>query len=152
MITFIPYEPEHLAQIKVQPAQELWRDCLILDGFAESLANGMSWTGLVAGVPVGCAGFTPHWEGRVTAWALFGVVPKMAWPAIVKKIRREFRSSLQSHGRHRVEITVPAGFGPGCRLALMLGFAVEGKMRAYGPDGSDHLLYAQILPGDMACA
>lgn len=147
MIRFVPYQPSHLAQVRTQPAQEAWRAYLIRDGFAESLAiPGMTWTGLVDDVPVGCAGFSPQWEGRVVAWALFGDIPKTAWPAIVKKIRHEFRATLQSHGRHRVEMTVPSNFGPGCRLALMLGFAVEGLMKSYGPDGSDHLLYAQVLP------
>lgn len=147
MMRFVPYQPSHLAQVALLPAQEQWRSYLIRDGFAEALAlPGMAWTGLLNDMPIGCAGFQPQWEGRVVAWGLFGQIPKMAWPAIVKKIRHEFRATLQSQGRNRVEITVPANFGPGCRLALMLGFTVEGLMKSYGPDGADHLLYAQVLP------
>lgn len=146
MISFVPYKPAHLAQLRLQPAQEALRPHLVRPGYAESLAvPGLAWTGVADGVPVGCAGLLPQWEGRVVAWALFGNVPKQAWATIVGKMRREFRA-LGALRRHRVEFTVPCDFGPGCRLAHILGFAAPGPpMREYGPDGRDHLMYERIL-------
>lgn len=147
MIDFVPYHPSHLAQVGLQPSQEAARRFLIRDGFAEALAlHGMSWTGLVNEIPIGCAGMVSQWEGRVIAWALFGAsVPKRCWPAIVRKIAFEFSVTLANRGRHRIEITVPVHFGQGCRLARLLGFAIEGRMRSFDPEGEDHFLYAKII-------
>lgn len=150
---FIPYRPEHLAQIALQPAQRA-ASAVIKEGYAESLAvPGMAWSASnESGEILGCAGMVPQWEGRVIAWALLGVaIPKRAWPTIAKKIAREFNAALADHGRHRVEITVPVNFGAGCRLARLLGFEIEGRLRAYAPDGSDHFLYAKIV-GAAPCA
>lgn len=147
MIEFVPYEPWHLEALDLQPMQSWWRDKLLAPGYAQGLANDMAWTGFIDDRVVGCAGFAPQWEGRVIAWALFGRdVPKKAWASIVAKVRREFKNTLQSQGhKHRVEITVPATFGEAIRLANILGFEVEGLMKKYGPDGSDHLMYAKVI-------
>lgn len=145
-IVFVPYEPDHLLQIALQPAQAHHRGAVVLDKYREALAiPGMAWTGIVDREVVGCAGLVPEWEGRVVAWALFGRMPKFSWPAIIRKIHFEFEHSLAAHGRHRVEITVPTHFGPGCRLARLLGFDIEGKMRCYGIDGHDHFLFSKII-------
>ena len=149
MIRFVPYSPEDLARVDRQPAQARWRDKLLTHEYARSVdVPGMAWTALDEGGRVlGCAGMAPQWEGRVIAWALFGQsIPKAAWPKIAKKIRNEFHSKLSGHGSHRVEITVPKDFGPGCRFAFLLGFEVEGLMKHYGPDGSDHYLFSQVIP------
>lgn len=146
MMEFIPYHADHLLQIALQPAQAHHLGSVAIPKYREALAiPGMAWTGIHDDRIVGCAGLVPEWEGRVIAWALFGVIPKPAWPAIIKKIQREFRETLASQGRHRVEMTVPSNFGPGCRLARLLGFDIEGKMRCYGVDGADHFLFAKII-------
>ena len=146
MIRFVPYEAAHLAQVELQPAQARWRDQLFKEDYAKAMAvPGMAWTGLDGDRVVGCAGFYPQWEGRVIAWAVFGAVPRDAWMSIVRKVRKELRDCLADHGRHRVEATVPYNFGNGCRFAHALGFKVEALMKHYGPDGSDHFLYAQVV-------
>lgn len=148
MITFIPYRPEHLMQIDYQPAQRRWKDLFFTPAYARVLdVPDMAWTGLdEQGRVIGCAGFSPQWEGRVIGWAVFGKIPKAAWVPIFKKVRKEMRALRKQGHDHRVEITVPYGFGAGCRLAHLLGFQVEGLMRRYGPDGSDHYLYSQVVP------
>lgn len=148
MIQFVTYSPSDLARIELQPVQEKWRDRFVLPGYAQSLdVRGMAWTAIDGDKILGCAGFAPQWEGRVIAWAVFGRgIPKIAWARILRKIRKEMHDCLAAHGRHRLEITVPYGFGAGCRLAHLLGFKVEGLMKEYGPDGGDHFLYAQVVP------
>jgi RimJ/RimL family protein N-acetyltransferase len=44
----------------------------------------------------------------------------------------------------RIEATVDVGFKQGHRWIKMLGFELEGYMRAYRPDGADMLLYARV--------
>jgi len=142
MLTFVPYSPEDLRKVDLQPAQASWRERFMDLGYARSLdVPGRAWTGLDdAGRVAGCAGFAPQWEGRVIAWAVFGKVPRPAWARVVAKVRKEMRA-LEAR---RVEITVPVGFGAGCRLAEILGFNIEGRMNAFGPDGADHYLYSKV--------
>lgn len=150
MIEFVSYSPSDLARIELQPAQAKWRDMFMAPGYAESLdVKGKAWTGLVDGEPVGSAGFAPQWQGRAIGWAVIGCrAPRAAWPVIVKRIRAtiadELREQVEKHGHARVEITVPVGFGAGCRLASLLGFEVEGEERKFGPDGSNHFLYSKV--------
>lgn len=150
MIEFVPYSPQDLARIDLQPAQMKARDLLLSEGYAEALdIRGKAWSGLVDGEVVGAAGFTPKWDGRSTAWAVFGrKVPKREWPVVVRYVRAAIAGELAEHkkktGHARVDITVPLGFGEGCRLASLLGFKIEGINEKYGVDGADHFVYAKV--------
>lgn len=92
---------------------------------------------------VGCAGITPQWEGRAVLWAFFGKISKNDWCRIVRKIKFETDAAYDK-GIRRLELSVASDFGAGCRLAHLLGFTVEGKLTAYGPDGKDHFMYAKV--------
>lgn len=143
----IPYRPWHLQLVPLQPAQEAWRRQLVKGSYAEALdVPGLAWTATADDRVAGCAGLAPRWEGNVTAWALFGTnIPVWGWTAILRKIEHEFKAALASHGKHRVEATVPTNFAAGCRLMRLLRFQVEGQMEFYGPDGADHFLFKRIV-------
>lgn len=143
---FVEFKAEHLTMMKIQKAQEIWKDKLLTYEYSKALEiPGMAWTALKNDEVLGCAGMIPVWEGRVIAWALFGDIPKHSWILIFRKIQKEFRDALANHGRHRIETTTPVDFVPGHRLAKMLGFEIEGLMKEYGPDGKDHLMLGKIL-------
>jgi hypothetical protein len=141
MIEFVPYRPEHLMLIELQPAQSAWRKRVIEPGYAESLTEpGLSWTGFNDGLVVGCAGVVREREGLGKAWALIGAGFPRSWPAIV----RHMRNVLACTDLHRIEADVLSHFGEGCRLAKMLSFDVEGLRRKYDPEGQDYFLYARV--------
>jgi len=150
MIEFHPYSPQDLARIDLQPMQAAQRDLFLSDGYAEAIdVRGKAWSGLLDGEVVGAAGFTPQWDGRSTAWAIFGrKVPKKDWPVIVRFIRAAIAGEMAEHkakvGHARVDITVPWGFGEGCRLASLLGFEIEGISRKFGLNGADHFVYSRV--------
>ena len=99
-----------------------------------------SWTGVVDGVPVVCAGTIQQWPGRHTAWAYLGknTGPHMVW--ITKAV---LANLAKINGR--VEMTVRSDFPTGQRWARMLGFEVETPcMKAYGPQGEDHVGFVRI--------
>lgn len=150
MIRFVPYSPADIAAIDLQPVQEQFRAQLLRPGYAESLdIRGRAWTALEGDRTVACGGFAPQWEGRSIAWAIVGKdIPKRAWPRIRTKVRtelfREMAKQKAEVGHARVEITVPQDFAAGCRLALLLGFKVEGPLNKYGPDGADHFLLSMV--------
>lgn len=99
-----------------------------------------SWTAVVDGAPVVCAGTLKHWEGRHMAWAYLAREsgPHMLW------ITREVKQRLAAVSG-RIEMTVLASFLAGHRWARLLGFEIETPlMRRYGPDRADHVGYVRF--------
>ena len=99
-----------------------------------------SWTGVVDGDPIVCAGTIAQWPGRHTAWAYLGksTGPHMVW--ITKAVLANLAVI-----KGRVEMTVRSDFPVGQRWATMLGFEVETPcMRAYGPQGESHVGFVRI--------
>lgn len=100
-----------------------------------------SWTGVVDGEPIACAGTVFQWPGRYTAWAYMGrnTGPHMRW------ITREVLKNLSKFTQCRIELTVRADFPAGQRWARMLGFEVETPLlKAFGPLGEDHVGFVRM--------
>lgn len=99
-----------------------------------------TWTGVVDGDPICCAGTWRQWADRHVAWAYLGdhCGPHMRWitNAVLENISRI---------KGRIELTVRADYEAGHRWAKMLGFSVETPLLAqYGPEGEDHVGYVRV--------
>ncbi len=132
----VPYAPEHLRALRLQPMQAELGAFIAAGDFAEKVAlAGPAWTALDCGRPIACAGFTFPWEGRAIAWAALGDCGV--------RMLRVTRAVGQGLGRcpaARIECQVKAGFAPGLRWAAALGFSRECLMpRFYG--GEDFWSY-----------
>lgn len=112
----------------------------ITDDILAGLEALNSWTGVVDGDPLVCAGTMTEWPGRYTAWAYVrpGALPHMAWVTL------ETRRALDRL-KGRVEMTVRKDFRAGQRWAESLGFVVETPLlKSYGPLGEDHVGYVRF--------
>lgn len=128
-------------RINVQTAQQYMHALADMSAdFGELSASGNAWTAEVDGEVIAIAGLLPQWENRALAWALLAQSAGTHFAPIHKSIKR----FLQASPFRRIEATVDVGFRPGCRWIEMLGFEIEGYMRAYRPDGGDMLLYARV--------
>lgn len=137
----VPFQPEHLNRILLQPSQIALQPELAKADYGPSLlAAGPCYSAVAGDEVIASAGFYPQWDGRAIVWAL---VSANAGRHFVKLHRAVLRS-FEIHPFRRVETCVLAGFAEGCRWAEMLGFEREGFMRAYAPDGSDFHLYARV--------
>jgi len=149
MLTFIPFQARHLGYINVQGAQAEFRRWAAQPDYVAALEhNGVALTALGAegGNPVrvaGCAGLLHQWRGRAKAWALIGEVQPREWRQIARRMG-EIIAAAQAGGVWRIEGEARAGFAQGCRLFDLLGFAREGVMRKWSPDGADMILYAKV--------
>lgn len=67
-------------------------------------------------------------------------------------IVRAVRAWLDRQPARRIAMDVREDFAAAHRFARLLGFQAEGLMRAYGPNGENHMLYARISaePGTLA--
>lgn len=136
-----PWEEGDTEKLALQPSQQ-YMGPLLSDLNIETLTvHGLAWTAEDDdGSVIGIAGLSPQWENRAVAWAL---ISKEAGPHFLA-IHRKVKEIFIRHPFRRIEATVDVGFKPGIRWMKMLGFELEGYMKAYRPDGGDQLLYARI--------
>jgi hypothetical protein len=98
-----------------------------------------SWTGVMDGSPVLCAGTIQQWPGRHIAWAYLNESTGRQMLRITNEVKRKL---LEVKGR--IEFTVRADFPAGHRWAKLIGFEVETPLlKAYGPEGEDHVGYVR---------
>lgn len=103
---------------------------------------GLAWTVEKNGEILAIAGLAPQWTGRAIAWALISEDAGKCFHSIHKAVKR----FLDSSEFLRIEANVDMEFEAGHRWMELLGFQLEGFMRAYRPDGADMFLYARIKP------
>jgi RimJ/RimL family protein N-acetyltransferase len=128
-------------RLHMQPAQEyLGRIVDVRADFTELSNQGLAWTVEHDGDVIAFAGIEPQWQNRAIAFALLSETAGAHFPAIHKAVLR----FLEWAPYRRIEATVDVGFEQGHRWIKMLGFEIEGYMRAYRPDGADMLLYARV--------
>lgn len=126
----MPFKPEHLAALRIQPAQAIELSA-ITPQIALVIAHHDAWTFIDLDEPLLCGGVVPY-QG-------FGVL----WAAVSGNVGARMISLTRMATRYlalnslRVETGVRIGFEPGCRWAEMLGFTREGL------DGSEHYRYVR---------
>lgn len=138
----IPFQSDHIFQLRLQNAQELFY-AKFSPHYARALEDsGNGWTAMRDGRPIACAGFVEQWEGRALAWALMAEDSGPHFVAITRAVKRAIAMARW----HRIEAQVDAEFGAGLRWAEMLGFEIESKMRKFTPEGRDAFMYVRIKP------
>lgn len=129
----VPFKAWHYEWLG--PAAEHGATVSMDAGLLRALEGQNSWTGIVDGDTIACAGTVQQWPGRHVAWAYLSFTsgPHMGW------ITRQVRKNLECV-KGRIELTVRADFPAGLRWARLLGFEVEVPLlRRYGPEGEDHM-------------
>lgn len=137
-----PWGPGDFDRLKIQNAQNYLFD-LIPSGrvdLSPLVPHGLVWTGEVDGEVMAIGGVEPIWENRAVA---FMFISGNSGPHF-RSVHKAVRDFLDNTPFRRVEAYVDVGFKEGVRWMKMLGFELEGHMRAYGPDGRDMLLYARV--------
>jgi hypothetical protein len=67
---------------------------------------------------------------------------------LVVGVKTALNIAAISHGLHRVQVAIESNADYSQSWPLALGFTLEGKMRCFGSDGSDYLLYGRVRPWD----
>ena len=136
-----PWEKGDTEKLLIQDAQEYIRSMVDLNtDFSELSEQGFAWTGEIDGQIMIVSGVQPMWTNRALAWALISKDAGRHFKAIHKAVQ----SFLIHAPFRRIEANVDIGFKAGHKWMNMLGFEVEGYMKAYRPDGADMILYARV--------
>lgn len=108
--------------------------------FTDLAEQGLAMTCEENGEILMIAGLVPQWTNRAVAWTL---ISQNAGRHFVE-LHRIVDNFLETSEFRRIESTVDVDFKAAHRWMDMLGFEVEGYMRAYRPDGADMVLYARV--------
>ncbi len=139
-LKIVPFEAGHIQLLKLQKAQA--EACGIYDpSYGAALEHvGNSFTGLLNGRPIICAGVAKQWEGRGLAWALMS---DECGPYFVQ-ITRAIKRYLDAANWRRLEAQVDVDFARAIRWAEMLGFQVESHMPRFTEHGRDAFMYVRF--------
>lgn len=139
----VPFEPEHLDTIMLQPSQQHFFNYFD-PTYALSLKQvGPCFTAIHENRVLGCAGLVKQWENRAIAWALLSGDIGNEFIRVHRAVAR----FLDLTEFDRVEAFVDADFDEGHRWIEMLGFEREGYMRRFSPNSNDSVLYARLKNG-----
>jgi hypothetical protein len=105
--------------------------------------NGSALTALVDGVPTVCWGEIPLWNGVSEFWMLGSHRLNDAPLSVSRGAMRYFNRIAVEKKLHRLQITVDMRNDVALKWAKWLKFRPEGVLRRYGPDGSDHMMFAR---------
>lgn len=145
MARIVPLDPVLVQMIRLRPGEGKAIELLRLSGDLSALAAGSGGVVIEGGLVLGAGGVIPLWPGRAGAWMIAGADSKPHHLLLALRWLRGFLDELQHDTAYRrIECTVKDGFAPGMRWAAMLGFAREGLMPGYAPDGSAHHLFARM--------
>jgi hypothetical protein len=132
----VPFRAEHLRTLTPQPEQRAELEAAVASG-----QEGYGWTVQVGGKAVACAVLV----GSGHRGAVFAFIGADAGP-YMRRVYRVAERLFDTAPFRRIEATVLTGFAAGDRWMRMLKFELEtpNGMRAFGPGGETHSLYARI--------
>lgn len=149
-VTFRPMAAGDIVQLALQPSQHkclgMTRVAHTIEDGAELVKGGPAWTAIGAdGRILACAGFTILWpanertKGHAMAWAMLAEGLGAAHLAITRYARARVAEAPYS----RLEAIVRDGEAEKA-WAWHVGFRDPHRLRAWGPEAEDHLLYVRI--------
>jgi len=145
MLSAEVYTPDHAAAIRLREADQAFVDGLgpMAIPIAMGLARHPGITLLADGQVVACGGVVIIWPGVGEAWMrtshLLG-----RYPVATLRLTRQFLdASVSSLKLRRLQCTVRCGYAPAIKWAERLGFASEGVLRGFGPDGEDYIMFSR---------
>lgn len=135
MIKSVPYDPKHLEEIKVQEKQ--------LSEKPDSIP-GQAITIMSDETPIAIFGGYFIAPGVLQAWALLSDEVKKFPLAVTKEFRDAIEFFETERGVRRIQVSVRVGDETSRNWDELLGFHLEGVMRAYGSDGHPYWLLGRL--------
>ena len=143
----VPFVREHLVDLaeddEGNPGRQLvgdWKSMV-----DRSIAPELSWSGIHNGHLVGCGGIIPIWDGVAECWLVGGWRLGTHRLSAVRALTATLARQVKEQQLRRLQAVVRADWDEAVRFVEFLRSQREGLLRGYGPDGSDHYVYARII-------
>jgi len=142
-ITLVPFRPEHATMIKARDRTAAALAISTEDILRVQAMSGHAITALLHGKPAACFGSVQVWTGLEEMWCLLENSSRN-YALSLTKIAIAYRDFRTIAGNlHRLQITVRSDDLRAVRWGKAIGFETEGRMKKYGPDGSDFFLMSR---------
>jgi RimJ/RimL family protein N-acetyltransferase len=143
----IPFEPGHAEELIGQADINQAEKKFLLGRHIHDLSSGYSISVIRNGHLLGSGGIFPIWDGLGEAWVIPSELVQKHKKMFVKLIRENMARMTDEFQFRRLQATARADAPKSRRFLEFLGFEREGLLKAYGPDGADHVLFAKIRKG-----
>lgn len=143
MFAIVPFQPEHLAALRLQSVQSSAQRLMTAAHGREILAQrGLALTVLRDGAPISAGGIMEIWRGRAYAWSYLSdlALVHMKW------VHRAAFQGLQQASWSRIEMAIDPAHHGAKLWAAHLGFDFECLARKWTMDGRDAELWARVAP------
>lgn len=110
----------------------------------EKETRGPAFTGVLDGVPKGCAGLEIIWPGMAEGWLLLAQDIRNYNILAARTVKRKFEELIKEHHLVRIQAPLRVGFEMAMAFAMWLGFKYEGTLRKYHADGTDAMMFARV--------
>ena len=147
MPELIPFEMKHMEHIDHRHWEEKlmpYTDSTVITEMFTKM--GPSWTLIIAGKVVACAGVAILWKGVGEAWLITSPHINEYAMCFYRTLKRRLQEIVKTHHLHRVQADVEAGFEESHKMMLHLGFEQESVMEHYGPNKENFVRYRLLCP------
>lgn len=141
----LPFHPSHIDRVGPSADDiELFANIPNMEHRFQTVAdNKTGWTMFYQMQPALCMGLELKWPTNAEAWLVPGKVAFEHGTLLCRGARRFFDKIGPHLGLLRMQIVVSVRRDYAIQWAKFLKFKEEGRMIAYGPDGSDYIMYAR---------
>ena len=150
----VEYKPEHARRLLLEypRAEELQAaNGMSAEELAESQQKaGPAWTMLVGEEIIGCGGVILCGYKGGMAWLMLSKLFYSYSKSALKEIKLRLLDIAAEHKLRRIEMETVAESATNARFAEYLGFELEGRKRAYGPNGEDFFIFARLFDQEMS--
>lgn len=138
-MNILPFKPEHARAIHLQRSQVPTISHITLQYLERLSVMGPSASAEHEGRIIACAGVAQIGFGMGALWAFLAEDSGQHFIRLDRCVRR----LIELPKLRRIEASADVSFSPACRWLEMLGFAEEGLMLKYGPNGENCMRYAR---------
>ena len=143
----VEYKPEHamkIMEMNLRDKEDWLRGIEVEKWFYTWRDGGPAYTLMVDDSPIACAGVILQGWNRGEAWSLLSTLFYQHKIKTYRLIKSGLDNIILENELRRVQTFIDAEFPASIDFIECLGFALEGRLRAYGPHGEDYLLYSRI--------
>lgn len=142
-MTIVPFEPEHLAQMKLQARQQCTLSRITAE-WLSALARGHAVSVAIDGEIIASGGLVVQSPQSGFVWAAFSQSAGRHFLSLHRVARRLVALAPPLE---RIEAVTEIDFPQGRRWLELLGFRCVGRIANDGANGEDHFLYVRTPAG-----
>jgi hypothetical protein len=146
-VNFIPFHWAHVHMMDLRPFEKQYFEWF--DDYNETLkmfaSYGNCYTALHNGNVACCFGAVPLNRGTAEGWMLTSYIVESNPISLTRGARRYINKIAIDMQLHRLQFVVDNSNVLAIRWTKALGFTEEGLMKNYGPDKSDHFMFARYF-------